>query len=212
MIYPGNSSLSLRRQERLVGRCLFKNSSMSPGLLFGAWCWILQRLSPHRYGRIMRHHSPPTDRWSCVCLPTFGWGFWLAGEGSTRRKRRWRSVGRGQRNHSWWDPHSNQLLPQKSLSAACLPGFTCLPSPSLFFLSSHPPALPLSCPPADSAQLFQAFRSPRPDALHPDPHKKEGRPILALTNKCACSWVSALISSSSGSRYAVLQWVTWAVS
>lgn len=45
---------------------------------------------------------------------------------------------------------------------ACLPAWLYVPA-----LISPPPALPLSCPPVESAQLFQAF-SYSPATMHPD--------------------------------------------
>lgn len=70
MNYPRNLCLGLKRQRGLVGRCLVKNSYMSPGLLFGAWCCVLPRVSQHRYGAIREETLLLlTDgRVWCVCV------------------------------------------------------------------------------------------------------------------------------------------------
>lgn len=123
---------------------------------------------------------------SCMCasLPTFGRGFWsVEGGGAAEfgeEERRWRSVGRGQRRHSWWDPHSNQLLPQKGSSAACRP-------PALTPPFSSPSVLP---PPADSAQLFQAFYSSPLPLCSLTPKDRNKKTPSAFTNKCAGTWPS----------------------
>lgn len=77
MIYPGNPSLGLKRQRRLVGRCLVKNSCISPGLLFGVWCCVLPRVSQHCYGAVRETTLLLlTDGrvWGvCVCISAYIW-------------------------------------------------------------------------------------------------------------------------------------------
>lgn len=149
-----------------------------------------------------RDNSPPTDRWSCVgcvCvfLPTFGWGFWFVGGGEVEFGEEEEVEKCGERSAEAQlvrpplQPAAASKEPVSSLPA-CLPASTCLPlSFSFSFCTLTPlPALPLSCPPADSAQLFQAFYSPPLPLCTLTPRKEKKRKIpLEFTNKCACSWV-----------------------
>lgn len=130
----------------------------------------------------------------CVCVCSclhLGEGSSLLGEGkwSLGRKRRWRVLGRGQQRHSWWDPQSNQLLPQKK-PVSSLPAWMYVPVPFLLFSVSNslPPAFPLSCPLADSAQLFQPFYSPV--TMHLDPlariQKNKTKQTCTFFNENTC--------------------------
>ncbi len=214
-IYPGNPSLDLKRQRRLVGRCLVKNSSISPGLLFEAWCCVLPRVSQHRYGAIrettllLLADGRVCGVCVCVFLPTFGWGFWFMGGREVEFGEEEEVEKCGERSAEAQlvrpplQPAAASKEPVSSLPA-CLPACTCLPL-SFSFCPLTPPALPLSCPPADSAQLFQAFYSPPLPLCPLTPRKKKKKnPPWIYKQVCMLPSVRAHISAD---RFCPVEWV-----
>lgn len=126
-----------------------------------------------------RSREQPTSSWQmAVCvslrvfLPTFGWGFWLVGGREVEFREEEEVETCGERS-----AEAQLVRPPLQPAAASDEPVSSPPARLLFlFPSCHPrphrPALPLSRPPADSAQLFHAFSSPPPTTIHPDPQGK----------------------------------------